>query len=162
DASVSDLDTSTDGPSMLGALFAADEIGFADFHAQRTAWICGGVIALMTMTVVLLFGFSFGTLMRTHDGALVPLSAFLLVVTAGLAMARAVYGGSMMAEQDKRHNLRFAILLLVFAVELLLFLVGSAIGAPKGVAWLLLGAVLGGLAIWARLKQDRLFASVAE
>ena len=35
-------------------------------------------------------------------------------------------------------------------------------GKPKGVTWLLVGAILAVVAIWARLKQDRLFASVAE
>ena len=81
---------------------------------------------------------------------------------AVVAMAGAVYGGSMMAQAGKRHNLRFALLLLVFAVELILFLVGEAVGKPKGVTWLLAGAILAGLAVWAKLKQDRLFASVAE
>ena len=147
---------------MLSGLFTADEIGFADFHAQPAAWICGGIIALMIMTVVLTFGFSFGSLLRSHDMLATLISGLVLFLTAGLAMAGAVYGGSMMADEDKRHNLRFAILLLVFVAELILFLVGEAIGKPKGVTWLLVGAIVAVVAIWARLKQDRLFASVAE
>lgn len=155
-------DAMSGSPPMLSGLFTADEIGFADFHAQPAAWICGGIIALMIMTVVLSFGFSFGTLVRAHNIMMEAISGFVMLVTAGLAMAGAVYGGSMMADQDKRHNLRFAILLLVFVAELILFLVGEAMGKPKGVTWLLVGAILAVVAIWARLKQDRLFASVAE
>ena len=155
-------DAMSGSPPMLTGLFTADEIGFADFHAQPAAWICGGIIALMIMTVVLSFGFSFGTLVRAHNIVMQAISGLVMVVTAGVAMAGAVYGGSLMADQDKRHNLRFAILLLVFVAELLLFLVGEAIGKPKGVTWLLVGAVFAGVAIWARLKQDRLFATVAE
>jgi hypothetical protein len=149
-------------PPMLTGLFTADEVGFADFYAQPAAWICGGVIALMIMTVLLSFGFSFGTLVRAHNIMMEAVSGLVMVVTAGLAMAGAVYGGSLMADEDKRHNLRFAILLLVFVAELLLFLVGEAVGKPKGVTWLLVGAIFAVVAIWARLKQDRLFATVAE
>ena len=151
-----------DSPSMVASLFSADEMGFADFHAQRAAWICGGIVALLVMTVVLFFGFGFGMLVRGHSIAAEAISGFVLLLTAGIAMAGAVYGGSLMAAEGSRHNLRFAILLLVFAVELLLFLVGEAMGKPKGVTWLLVGAVIAGVAIWARLKQDRLMASVAE
>ena len=151
-----------DGLAMVGTLFTADDVGFADFKTQPAAWICGGIIGLMIMTVVLLFGFSFGTLVRSHDMAMEAVSGLVMIVTAGVAMAGAVYGGSMMAEEGKRHNLRFALLLLVFAVELILFLVGETIGKPKGITWLLAGAILAGLAIWAKLKQDRLFATVAE
>jgi len=155
-------DTGSNQPSIIGALFSSGDFGFADFHAQPAAWICGGIIALMTMTVVLTFGFGFGTLVRSHDVAMEAISGFVMVITASLAMAGAVFGGSLMAEAGKRHDLRFALLILVFAVELILFLVGLAIGWPKGVTWLLAGAILGGLMIWTKLKQDRLFASVAE
>ncbi|HXS07320.1 MAG TPA: hypothetical protein VN723_11055 [Rhizomicrobium sp.] len=147
---------------MVATIFSAGDIGFSDFHEQRAAWICGGIIALMVMTVVLLFGFSFGSLMRGHDMAAALISGLMLFLTAGLAMAGAVYGGSLMADADKRHNLRFAILILVFAVELLLFLFGEAVGKPKGVSWLLFGALISGFALWARLKYDRMVATVAE
>lgn len=149
------------GP-MIASIFSAGDIGFADFHDQRAAWICGGIIALMVMTVLLLFGFSFGSLMRSHNMLAGLISGLMLFLTAGLAMAGAVYGGSLMADADKRHNLRFAILMLVFAVELLLFLIGEAMGEPKGVSWLLFGAVISGFALWARLKYDRMVANVAE
>lgn len=158
----SDAPSGSGSPPMLTGLFTADEVGFADFHDQPAAWICGGIIALMIMIVVLSFGFGFGTLVRAHNVMMEAISGLVMLVTAGLAMAGAVYGGSMMADEDKRHNLRFAILLLVFVAELLLFLVGEAMGKPKGVTWLLVGAVVAVVAIWARLKQDRLFASVAE
>lgn len=161
-AAVPDGEAVSGAGSAMAALFSAGDIGFADFHTQRAAWICGGIIALMIMTVVLLFGFSFGTLMRGHNIAAEAISGFMLLITAGLAMAGAVVGGSLLADEDKRHNLRFAILLLVFVAEVLLFLVGEAIGKPKGVTWLLVGAVMAGVALWARLKQDRLLATVAE
>jgi hypothetical protein len=147
---------------MIAAIFSAGDIGFSDFHAQRAAWICGGIIALMVMAVVLLFGFSFGSLLRSHDMLAALISGLVLFLTAGLAMVGAVYGGSLMADADKRHNLRFAILILVLAVELLLFLFGEAIGKPKGVSWLLFGALISGFALWARLKYDRMVATVAE
>jgi len=147
---------------MIASIFSAGDIGFSDFHAQRAAWICGGIIALMVMAAVLLFGFSFGSLLRSHDTLAALISGLVLFLTSGLAMAGAVYGGSLLADADKRHNLRGAILILVFAVELLLFLIGEAVGKPKGVSWLLFGAVIAGFALWARLKYDRMVATVAE
>ena len=147
--------------SSVKALLLGD-LGLADFHAQRAAWIMGSILALMAMTVVLLFGFGFGSLLRAHNAMAETISGLVLFATAGLAMLAAVYGGSMLAEEGKRHDLRFAILLLVFAVELLLFLGGEALGEPKGVTWLLFGAVFAGLGLWARLRYDRLIARVAE
>ena len=156
--------TASDGlaVSSVKALMFGENFGFDDFRAQPVAWICGAIVALMAMTVVLTFGFAFGSLMRGHNPFAEAISDFALFATAGLGMLAAVYGGSMMAEAGKRHDLRFAILLLVFAVELLLFLVGTAIGTPKGVSWLLFGAVVSGLGLWARLRYDRLLSNVAE
>ena len=144
------------------SLLVGEDFGFQDFQAQRAAWICGGIIALLAMVVVLQFGFVFGTLIRRHNMIAETLSGFVLFATAGLAMLAAIYGGSMMAEAGKRHNLRFALLLLVFAVELGLFLVGEALGKPKGVSWLLFGAIIAGLGLWARLRYDRLLGHVAD
>jgi hypothetical protein len=147
--------------ASVKALLLGD-LGFADFKAQRAAWIMGSILGLMAMTVVLLFGFGFGSLMRAHNMMAEVISGFVLFATAGLAMLAAVYGGSLLAEQGKRHDLRFAILLLVFAVELMLFLAGETLGKPKGVSWLLFGAVVAGLGLWMRLRYDRLLAHVAE
>ena len=146
----------------ISAIFSAGALGFEDFKTQRAAWICGGIIALLTLTVLLTFGFSFGALMRGPGLVTHMVSGTVLFLTAVLAMAGAVYGGSLMAPEGARHNLRFALLLLVFAVELLLFLYGEAAGKPRGVSWLLLGAVLAGMALWARLRHDRILANVAE
>jgi hypothetical protein len=146
----------------VSELVFGENFGLDDFQAQPAAWICGGIIALLSMTVVLTFGFSFGTLVRSHNTLAEAISGFVLFATAGLAMLAAVYGGSMMAEEGKRHDLRFAILLLVFAVELVLFLAGEALGKPKGVTWLLFGAIVVGLGLWARLRYDRLLSRVAD
>jgi len=147
--------------SSVKALLLGD-LGLADFRAQRAAWIMGAILGLMAMTVVLLFGFGFGSLMRARNVMAEVISGFVLFATAGLAMLAAVYGGSLLAEKGKRHDLRFAILLLVFGVELLLFLAGETLGKPKGVSWLLFGAIVAGLGLWTRLRYDRLLAHVAE
>jgi hypothetical protein len=144
------------------SLLVGEDLGFKDFQTQRAAWICGGIVALLAMAVVLQFGFVFGTLIRRHNMIAETLSGFVLFATAGLAMLAAVYGGSMMAEAGRRHDLRFALLLLVFAAELILFLVGEAIGKPKGVTWLLFGALVAGFGLWARLRYDRLLSNVAD
>jgi hypothetical protein len=144
------------------SLLVGEDLGFKDFRTQRAAWICGGIIALLAMAVVLQFGFVFGTLIRRHNMIAETLSGFVMFATAGLAMLAAVYGGSMMAEAGKRHDLRFALLLLVFAAQLILFLVGETLGKPKGVTWLLFGAVIAGFGLWARLRYDRLLSNVAD
>ena len=143
------------------AISAADLLP-GDLKTELPAWIAGGIVALMVLTVVLSFGFSFGALVRGHGPVAHVISGFALFLTAGLAMAGAVYGGAMMAPKDARHNLRFAILLLIFAVEVLLFLFGEAVGKPKGVSWMLLGAMVGGALLWAQLRRERLLANVAE
>lgn len=144
------------------SLLIGEEFGFQDFRAQPAAWICGGIIALLAMAVVLQFGFAFGTLIRGHNMIAETLSSFVLFATAGLAMLAAIYGGSMMAQAGKRHDLRFALLLLVFAVELVLFLAGEAVGKPKGISWLLFGALVAGFGLWARLRYDRLLGSMTD
>lgn len=133
-----------------------------DLKTELPAWITGGIIALMILTVVLSFGFGFGALVRGHGPVAHAISGFALFLTAGMAMAGAVYGGSLMAPREARHNLRFAILLLIFAVEVLLFLFGEALGKPKGVSWMLLGALTGGALLWAQLRRERLLANVAD
>jgi hypothetical protein len=160
DEASSALDESA-APAMA-SIFSAGDLGFSDFRANRAAWICGGIIALMVLTVMLSFGFAFGALMRGPAFVTHLISGTVLFVTAALAMAGAIYGGSLMAPPEARHNLRFALLLLVFAVELLLFLYGEAAGKPRGVSWMLIGAVVAGMGLWARLRHDRLLASVAE
>jgi hypothetical protein len=146
----------------MASILSAGDLGFSDFRANRAAWICGGIVALLVMTVMLSFGFTFGALMRGPGFVLHLISGAALFAAAALAMAGAVYGGSLMAPAEARHNLRFALLLLVFAVELLLFLYGEAAGKPRGVSWMLIGAVVAGMGLWARLRHDRLLASVAE
>lgn len=145
----------------MHAISAADLLP-ADLKTELPAWIAGGITALLILTAVLSFGFSFGALVRGHGMVEHAISGFALFLTAGLAMAGAVYGGALMARAEARHNLRFAILLLIFAAEVLLFLFGEAVGKPKGVSWMLLGAIAGGILLWAQLRRERLLAHVAE
>ena len=162
-AAVAIADSPLDGlQSVSVKSLLVGDFGLGDFQAQRAAWICGAIIALLAMAVVLQFGFAFGTLIRRHNMVAEALSGFVLFATSGLGMLAAVYGGSMLAEAGKRHDLRFALLLLVFAAELILFLVGEAIGTPKGVSWMLFGAVVAGFGLWARLRYDRLLGNVAD
>ena len=148
--------------SPLALLFSAKDFDLEDFHTQPAAWICGGIIALLVMAVVLLFGFGFATLMRAHNVLAETISNFTLFAAAGLAVWGAVYGGALMAAEGKRRHLRFALLVLVFAVELLLLLLGEVTGKAKGVSWLLFGALIGGVALWAKLKYDGLVAHDAD
>ena len=161
-ASASDVATDSLQSLSVKSMLVGEDLGFKDFQTQRAAWICGGIIALLIMAVVVEFGFSFGTLIRRHNMIAETLSGFVLFATAGLGMLAAVYGGSIMAEAGRRHDLRFALLLLVFAAELILFLVGEAIGKPQGVTWLLFGALVAGFGLWARLRYDRLLSHVAD
>ena len=100
--------------------------------------------------------------MRAHNILAETISSFALFAAAGLATWGAVYGGSLMAAEGKRRHLRFALLALVFTVELVLLLFGEATGKAKGVSWLLFGALIGGVALWAKLKYDGLVAREAE